>query len=427
MPISAHAQRINQQPAHSFASGAPAMATNAQPTFALRDGIAAVVNDNIISMSDLKGRVTLAAFSSGLPRTPQTMQKLLPRVLRSLIDEQLQLEEGKAKGLNVSQEEVDATIKSLAKVNKVPNGDMEGLLRSNGIPFSAMRSQIKASLVWKKVVMRTIRPRIDIGADEIETVVERLRANQGQEDYLVSEIFLAVDKPQDEVEIKELAERLTKQIKEGASFGAVARQFSQGLGAATGGDLGWIQEGQLASELNNVLPTLAKNDVSQPLRGPAGYHILGLRDKRMNSISDQSEASVKMKQAFRPFTPNTDKEALLKAAGALKETVLSCEGLENKLATSFPKWRLQDLGEVKMADAPEWLVQQIKNIPTGKASSPMATGKGALILFVCGRNAAESIDRDAIRAKLGTEKMGIMARRAQRDLRRDAYIDVRLK
>lgn len=426
MPASAQAQRIGQQP-HSFASVAPVMSGNAQPHLVLRDGIAAVVNDNIISMSDLKGRVELAAFSSGLPRTAETMQKLLPRVLRTLINEQLQLEEGQSKGFKVSDEEIDNAINALAKSNKVPNGDMESLLRNNGISFAALRSQIKASLIWKKVVMRTIRPRVEIGADEIESVVELLRANQGQEEYLVSEIFLAVEKPQDEAEIKELADRLAQQIKGGTPFGAVARQFSQGLGASTGGDLGWIQVGQLARELNEVLPTLGVNDVTQPVRGPSGYHILGVRDKRVINISDQEEASVKMKQAFRPFTPSTDKESLLQEAAALKEAVQGCSGLGKKVETSFPEWRLQDLGNVKMAEAPEWLVQQIKNIPTGKASSPMATGKGALILFVCERDAVESVDRDAIRRQLGTEKMSLMARRLQRDLRRDAYIDVRLK
>ena len=429
VPTSAQAQRIDQLPARSaFAPAAPMMQSNAQPDLVLTSGIAAVVNDDVISTNDLKGRVKLAAFSSGLPGRTDILQKLLPRVLQTLINEKLQIQEAKRKGFGVSKKELDAAIERFAVENKIPNNDIEGLLAANNVPISAMRDQVEAGLAWRKVVMRTIRPRIDIGEDEIDAVAERLRANEGQEEYLVSEIFLPVEQPQDEEEVRALAGQLVDQLKGGAQFGAVARQFSQGLGSSTGGDLGWIQKGQLASELDVLLSTMEEGSVQDPVRSGSGYHILGLRGKRVITTAAKGSATkVSMKQAFRPFTNDIKKEVLLREANSFKNAVVSCTGLEDMVSSTFSNWRLQDLGEVDLETAPQWLVDQVKSIPVGRAGAPMATGKGALILFVCARAMDENINRDAIRVQLGTEKLSLLARRLQRNLRRDAYIDMRLK
>lgn len=85
------------------------------------------------------------------------------------------------------------------------------------------------------------------------------------------------------------------------------------------------------------------------------------------------------------------------------------------------------MGEVKLDKAPSWLADKVSAIDEGHASEAMATDKGALMLYVCERMAPDNIDRDAIRAAIGTEKMELMARRLLRDLRKSSVIDVRLK
>jgi len=421
MPVAAHAQRVDQLPTEPVAP--------ATTPYEQINTIAAIVNDDVITTDDLKARIDLAAFSSGMPRSQEIVQQLLPSVLNTLIAEQLQVQEGESKGLTVSEKEIDDAIMQLGIDNKVPNNDLPGLLQMNGISVKALRHQARAGLTWKKVVMRTIRPRVDIGDDEIEAVVERLRATNGQDEYLVSEIFLPVETPKEEDSVRKLADELTSRLKTGADFGSVARQFSQGLGAGMGGDLGWIQKGQLDKEIDDVLPTLQDGSLSDPIRSATGYHILALRAKRTVSVSDEEETSVHLKQAFRPYAKGLVKDDLLKEAEAIKAAVTSCQGLDELLTGTHPDWRLQDLGDVDLKTAPEWLVGQVRDIPEGRAGSPMATGKGALILFVCNKTktGSETIDRNAIRTQLGSEKMEIMARRLQRDLRRDAYIDIRLK
>jgi len=429
-PAPALAQRVAAPPASAsglLSMGGPDATGPAPQDASVRQGIVAIVNESALSSFDLRARILLSLLSAGLPHTPETERGLVPQVLRTLIDEQIQLQEGKKTDISVQEAEIQEAMARIAQENRIPGGDMAAFLRAHGVPLVTLKDQIRAALTWNKVVMRTLRPRVDIGEDEIDAALARVRTNAGKPEYLLSEIFLAVDKPEDEGDVRSLAERLVEQIKGGTVFGAAARQFSQGLGAAAGGDIGWIQGGQLASEIDARLPTMEVGSVVGPIRAGDGYHILGLRDRRIIAGKAAQEMSVKLEQIFKPFTNKIGREALLNEATALRRAVTGCQTLKPTLTAAFPDWRWQDLGEIKLADAPPWLSDQVVSIPEGQSSEAMATDKGALILFVCGRTVPDSADRDAVRAAIGTEKLELLARRQLRDLRKAAFIDIRLK
>ena len=423
----AYAQRVDQLPAATGAMIGGYGATEQASASSMTQSIAAVVNDSIVSTSDIKARLGLALLSAGLPDSQETRQKLMPQVLRSLIDEQLQLQEGKKEGITISAEEIDTAMTRLASDNRIPGGSMTAFLRDRGIPPSTLQAQVKAALTWNRVVARKVRPHIDIGDDEINAVIQRMRENAGRQEFLISEIFLAVDKPEDDAEMAALANKLVEQIRGGVVFGAAARQFSQGLGASNGGDIGWIQVGQLAPEIDKVLPSLKPAEVAGPIRTASGYHILGIRDKRTIAVGDVKEMSVKLQQIFHPFTEQTNKAALMREAAKIRETITDCSSIQQNVARDYPAWRWQDLGDVKMDKAPAWLAEKVSGVEIGRATEAMGTDKGALILFVCDRSMPENVDREAIRNAIGTEKMELMARRLQRDLRKNAFIDIRLK
>ncbi len=419
----AQAQRIGEAPGAAFA--VPAGQTSSAPP--LSEGIAAIVNEAVISTSDLRSRIDLALLSAGLPNTPEARREIAPQVLRALINEQLQLQEARTLGIDVGDQEIEESMARIAQDNKIPGGDMPAFLRANNIPPRALREQIRAALSWNKYVMRALRPRVDIGDDEIDSFAQRIRANAGKQEYLVSEIFLPVDKPEEEENVRALGEKLVAQIKSGAVFGAIARQFSQGAGAASGGDIGWIQAGQMEPELDKLLQSLQAGEIAGPVRGTSGYHILGVREKRTIALGDVKEMAVSLQQLFRPYGAGANKEDLLRQANEIRQTVLTCDGLRDRVAQSFPGWRWQDLGSVKLATAPRWLADKVANIAEGRASEAMATDKGALMLFVCARSLPENVNRDAIRTAIGTERLELLARRQIRDLRRAAFVDIRLK
>lgn len=411
LPGHAWAQRV--EPAPESALSSP-MGTR----------IVAVVNDNVVSTFDVESRVKLAMLASGLPDSPEVVQRLLPQVLRGLIDEQLQLQEARRLDITVSDEEVNQTLARIAQENNIP--DMKAHVAERGGSPEALMTQVRNGLTWNKVMQRAVRPRVEVGDDEVDAAIARMRANAGKGEFLVSEIFLAVDTPQDEEQVKKFAENLVEQLKGGANFGAVARQFSQGTGAATGGDIGWIQEGQLAPELDRALGSMRPGEVTGPIRSASGYHIVGLREKRTIAASNPGEVELGLQQVFRPFE-GADREAVAQEAGQLRSTISSCSNLQEQMSSRFPGWRWQNLGEAKLSRIPPEIAEKIRDLSIGKPSEPLATDKGALIFFVCNRDVPEGgISREAVLNTIGMEKMELQARRLLRDLRRSAYLDIRV-
>src|SRR6185503_16885980 len=96
----------------------------------------------------------------------------------------------------------------------------------------------------------------------------------------VAEIFLAVDNPSQDEETRRLADRLSMQMRQGARFSAVARQFSQSATAAVGGDIGWVRPDQLAPELGKAVSQLRPGELSAPIRAGGGYYVLLVVDRR---------------------------------------------------------------------------------------------------------------------------------------------------
>lgn len=418
LPVPAMAQRVSQLPSSS--PSAPPMRHEALTG----DAIAAVVNDNVITTTDLEERTRLAILSSGLPDNPDVRMHLLPQILRGLIDEQLQTQEAKRLDLSVSPAEIDQALAHIAHDNHI-EGDMRAFIAQHGASPDALVAQIRNGLLWNKVVQRELRPRVEVGEDEIDAVVDRIRADAGKQEFLVSEVFLAVDNPKDEEQVRQVAENLVRQIKNGANFAAVARQFSQSAGAAQGGDIGWIQQGQLAPELNRALQVAEPGQVSDPIRTTNGFHILGVREKRTVSLGDPAKASINLTQLFHAYDGKASKDTLLPEGARLGKAVKSCADIDATLK-AFPGWKAQKMGDINLSKAPGWLAEKVRGVAAGSASEPIDTDKGAVLLFVCSRNDGGDVDREAIMHSIGTEKLELQARRLLRDLRRAAYLDIRL-
>ncbi|MGE0108416.1 MAG: peptidylprolyl isomerase [Bdellovibrionales bacterium] len=423
----AHAQRIGSVPMGGSSSFLqPEKEAAPAPQGMLRDGIAVVVNDDAITHGDVRARLALALMAAGMPDTPEARAKIFPQVLRALIEEQLIMQEAKKIGAHVPQAEVNAAIAHIAQENKVPNDDMKALLASKGIPFSTMYNQTKGALAWNQVVMREIRPRIEVSDEEIEAAVRSLEDNAGKQEYLVSEIFLAVDQDNSEEEVKAFANKLFEQISAGAVFSSVARQFSQGTGASAGGDIGWIRAGELAAEVDKALQGMEPSSISKPIRSGAGYHIIGLRDKRIVAFGDPEKIKVTLGQVFKRASDDETVEALLDEAVRIKTEVKTCEAMETALS-SFNGWKWKDLGTFMLGDVPSWLASTVESLKEGEAGEPIVANKTVLMVYMCDRDAPLNIDKDEIRQAIGVEKMQRISRGFLRDLRRDAFIDIRLK
>ncbi len=244
--------------------------------------IAAVVNADAITESDVEERLRLILASSGLPNTKEIRDKAMPQVVSSLIEEMLMLQEAARNDIRITDEEKEAGFAEIAKQNNFTAEQFDEIMKQSGIPKRTLMRQIEAQLGWTKVIQTVLRPKVNVKDTDVDVRLERLQNNIGRNEYAVAEIFLPIDKADEESDVRKLANQLVQEMRAGkAQFPAVARQFSRAAGAESGGSLGWVQEGQLPEELDEVVKTMQKGEISNPTRTTAGLHILTLRDSRI--------------------------------------------------------------------------------------------------------------------------------------------------
>lgn len=242
--------------------------------------IAAVVNDDVITGLDLAVRTRMAILSSSLPDTPEMRNRVARQVLRAMIDERLMLQEAARQNVIVQQSEVDAELTKLAERNGVTLDQFGDYLAQNGVLLEPLAEQVRATIAWSKLVSRQLRPRAVITEEDVDEVLRQAEEAKNQPQRRVSEIFLVVDGPAEEEEVRRSAERLIEQIRSGVPFPAVASQFSDAATAAVGGDVGWVLPGQLAPEVEETLERMQDGEIAGPVRAAGGYYILQLRGQR---------------------------------------------------------------------------------------------------------------------------------------------------
>jgi peptidyl-prolyl cis-trans isomerase SurA len=255
--------------------------------YARTEGIAAVVNQDAISMTDLNDRLRLVIASSGIKPSPEIQDKITSQVLSELVDEQLKIQEAQREEITVSEQEVQEGFAMIAGQNNLTIEQFAGAMKSDGINPATLERQIRAQIGWSKVIQKVMRPQVTVSDNDVDDYISRLKGSSGKSEYRVSEIFLPVGEGRPEADAQQLAHKLVNEIQSGkVPFGKVAQQFSAAAGAERGGNIGWVQQGQLAPELDQALSTMQKDGISQPIRTQDGYHILQLRELR--TISEAS-------------------------------------------------------------------------------------------------------------------------------------------
>lgn len=391
--------------------------------------IAAVVNDEVISVHDLLNRMRMVMVTSDLPDNPEVRNRLAPQVLRGLIDEKLQLQEAERLSLSVDESEIERAIGELERQNNIPEGRFEDFLRQAGVDPETVYQQIRASLAWNKIVSQRIRPQVRVTEDEAEEVRQRMRGEGAQPRYLMSEIYLGIDNPNQEEAVRQAAQRLADQIRQGANFGAVARQFSQSATASVQGDMGWVQAEQLERELVPVVQQMEPGDMAGPIRTATGYYILALRDTRTVSAASPEDIEVSISQVSLKLpegAPEDELEAQRDLARTISETAIDCADMES-LGKELGVSTAGTLRNVRVAELSEPLQEPAMTLEPGSASDPIEVQGGITVMMVCERTGDDDLPAvTEIMENIGRQRVDLRARRYMRDLRRDAIMDIRV-
>ncbi len=388
----------------------------------------ALINGDIITGTDVEHRLALIIAANGGNVSDEERVRLRAQVLSNLIDETLQIQEAEANEIVISNEEIEQTFNQVAQQNfKQDVEAFDRYLRTRGSSTDTLKRQIKGELAWSRLLRRNIQPFINVGDDEVNSIIERLNASKGTTEYRIGEIYMSAS-PDAAEQVAVNMRKILDQIRQGGSFVAYARQFSEASTAATGGDLGWVRPAQLPQSLAEAATQMQIGQVVGPIEVPGGFSILYLIDQRQILTADPRNAILSLKQLAISFPADTTEEqATARAAqfASATQNIKGC-GAANEVAASIGA-QVVDNDQVRLRDLPGPLQNTIAQLPIGQASQPFGSvAEGVRVLILCGRDDPQSAAApsfDQIMSQLENERVNKRARIYLRDLRRDAIIE----
>lgn len=391
-------------------------------------GIAAVVNEDIITVFDVQSRLGLFIATSGIENTPDIQRRILPQVIQGLIEERLKLQEARRLKIVTTEPEVRDAVSMIEANNNMQPGSFRKMLSEQGIDMGTLYSQIEADVAWVKVVRQELRRNVLVAPEEVKNVLDRLKANQGKPENLLSEIFLPVNATSAEGDVRQIADRLVQQAKNGTPFPALAQQFSQSPTAAVGGDLGWVLQGELEDELDRAVTNLEPNEISDPIRSTTGYHILALRGRRAAGEPDPLMSVVTMSQIYLPTIGGRamSEAQIAQLSNTIVTQATSCAQM-NDIAARSGGPGSGPIDPLRVGGLPQTVRDAVTRLPVGRVSQPLDVPGAKLFVMVCSREDDSGLpSEDQIFAKLENDKLENLARQKLRDLRRQALVDVRI-
>ncbi|MDE0947500.1 MAG: peptidylprolyl isomerase [Sphingomonadales bacterium GWF1_63_6] len=387
----------------------------------------AIINGRILTGTDIDQRLALIITANGGKVEAEEKERLRLQVLRNLIDETLQIQEAAANDIKVDPAEIQQSYERVAANFRQSPEQFEAYLRTQGSSAASIKRQIEGELAWSRLLRRNVQPFVNVSEDEVKSVVDRLNAAKGSDEYRIGEIYLSAT-PENRAQIIANARNIIQQIQQGGSFPAYARQFSEASTAAVGGDLGWVRPAQLPPELAQAAAEMQVGQIAGPIETVGGVSLLYVMDKRKVLTADPRDSLLSLKQLSVLFPKGTTKEqASAKAASfaaAIKE-IKGC-GQANEVGARVGA-DVVDNDNVKIRDLPPQLQDILLNLQVGEATPPFGSiTEGVRVLIVCGRDdpaSANAPNAEQIQAQLEEERVNRRARIYLRDLRRDAVIE----
>ena len=388
----------------------------------------AVVNGDVVTGTDVDQRLALIVAANDNKLPAEEVARLKMQVLRNLIDETLQIQAAKIAEIEIDDAEVEQTYARVAQQNFGQNTKaMDAYLLRVGSSPGSLKRQIRGELSWQRLLRRNVQPFVNVSDEEVREMMDRLKAAKGTEEFRIGEIYLSAS-PEAKPAVLANASRIVEQLRQGGSFVAYARQYSEASTAAVGGDLGWVRLEQLPAELATAARELAPGQLVGPIELRAGYSVIYLIDKRQVLTADPRDALLALKQISIGFAPGTNAAEAQRKASAFAEAMSKARGCGGVEAVAGPLGaQVVTNDQVKARDLPGPLQQALLNLAVGETSPPFGSvAEGVRVLMLCGRDdpkGANDPSFDTLMAQMEDDRVNKRAQMYLRDLRRDAVID----
>ncbi|MEW6435378.1 MAG: peptidylprolyl isomerase [Myxococcota bacterium] len=270
----------------------------------LVDRVAAVVNDDIVTLSEVEARA--APELAGLKGAPadkrsELREQVMKRSLDMLIGEKLMEAQIRELNIEVAESEIDLSVEDVKKQNNITSEQFEQLLAQEGYTMSTYRTFMRKHLARMKLVNLKVRAKVKIADEDLKAEYAKWAHDEAQDAEVHARHILVQVSPKatpEQVEAARLkAEALAAEArKPGVNFAELAKKKSEGPSAADGGDLGFFRRGVMVAEFEKVAFTTPVGGVADPVRTKFGWHVIFVEERRALAAPPFEDVKEKLRE-----------------------------------------------------------------------------------------------------------------------------------
>ncbi|HEB57729.1 MAG TPA: molecular chaperone SurA [Gammaproteobacteria bacterium] len=408
--------------------------TTSRATAVEIDYIVAVVNEDVITWSELESRLgqvrqQITQRGGQLP----DMDRLRRQVLERMIQEQLQLQMAKIAGIRVDDETVTRVLENIAGENGMTLSQFRAMVERDGTPFATLRENVRKEITIARLRKRRVEERITVTDSEVKNQLAKMGARPTE--YHLAHILIATPEapsPDALARTRARALEVLERVRGGADFAQTALAVSDGQDALAGGDMGWRKLGQLPTAFTDIVAKMQPGEISDLIQTTNGWHIVKLLEVRNNRQPKIVQQTLARHILIRPNALLSDDAARQKLA-QLRERILAGEDFA-LLARTFSDDKASavdggSLGWTMPGSLVAAFQKQMDTLRPGEISEPFKTRFGWHIVQVMSRRqkdiSAELARREA-REQIRKRKTEEAITNWLRRLRDEAYVEVRL-
>ena len=402
------------------------------------DRVVAVVNDDIISGSELDARLQRVREqlrqSGTRPPPPDALRR---QVLERLILRRLQLQLARNSGIRVNDENLNRTIRRIAEQNELTLRGFRDALERDGYDFARFREEIRDDIMIAEVRRRRVENQINISRRDIDDYIAMMESRGRDADrhrYRIGHILIAVPDGASSEEIGEArarAKRVLEEIRDGADFASMAVTYSDGQQALEGGDLGWRLASDLPTMLADTVLGLEVGEVGEPVRSASGFHLVKLVERQ--GSQRQMIRQTRARHILITLDALTDNAEARRQLGVLRERIVNGEdfGELARIHSDDPgsASRGGELGWIDPGNTVPVFERTMDSLAPGAISEPFRSQFGWHLVQVLerrDRDATETSKRAEARRRLRTRKIEENTQAWLRRVRGEAYVEYRL-
>ncbi|MEO6967108.1 MAG: peptidylprolyl isomerase [Rhodanobacteraceae bacterium] len=422
---SAHAQLLS-------ADNPPA----AQDQNGLLDRIVAVVNDGVILQSELdEAMATVQHQYADHPDQLPAPGVLRKQVLERLIMDKLQAQRAADNGLRVSDQELDAAVARVAQQNKMTVPQLQAAMQNDHVDYAAFREKLREQILIQRLRQQVMQGSAQVSDSEIDNLIANPAFKAGE--VHLAHIDIALPEGADAKAIaaaQTKADKVEADLKAGKDFSVEAISNSNASDALQGGDLGWRRVDELPPAFADQFVNMQPGAVTAPLRTPGGFTIVKMierRDASARQIVTEYHARHIM---VKPSALISDQEAQDKINNIHHEVVDGHQDFATLAKKDSDDTTTANLGgDMGWFTHDEWggdIGNLLGSLQRGQVSQPFRSQDGAwhLVQLLGTRQADKTTDiqREQARQAIASRKGEEAYQQFLRDLRSDAYVDIRL-